>query len=63
MQTAIRKEFAYLNRLRKSGVVNMWGAGEYLADEFGYESTTARKIVADWREWVSEDAANRDRGC
>jgi hypothetical protein len=41
----------------------MWGAGEYLADEFGYESTTARKIVADWREWVGEDAANRDRGC
>ena len=30
MQTAIREEFTYLNRLRESGEVNMFGAAPYI---------------------------------
>jgi len=29
MQTAIREEFTYLNRIRESGEVNMFGAAPY----------------------------------
>jgi len=61
MQTAIREEFAYLNRLRESGECNMYGAGQYLVWEFGLERREARKVLSEWMAWVEQDNANRDR--
>ena len=40
--------YEYLDALRESGVVNMFGAGAYLQDEFGLSRTEARTIVIAW---------------
>ena len=40
--------FNYLNELRESGVTNMFGASDYLMDEFGIGKSEARKILAAW---------------
>lgn len=42
------KYWIYLEELRRSGVTNMYGAGSYLADEFGLSTNEAASILADW---------------
>ena len=42
--------YGYLNALRESGVVNMFGAGAYLQDEFGLSKSEARTILIAWME-------------
>ena len=61
MQTAIREEFIFLNRLRESGTTNMFGAAPYLEFEFELTNREARRLVADWMAWVSENPSNRDK--
>ena len=38
----------YLNNLRESGVVNMFGAGEYIEGAFGVTKREARTILSEW---------------
>ena len=38
----------YLEKLRRSGVTNMFGAAPYLMDEFELEYNDARDILIDW---------------
>ena len=38
----------YLDRLRESGKVNMFGASHYLREKFGLERKEAKEIVLDW---------------
>ena len=38
----------YLDLLRESGRVNMWGAGAYLAEEFDIGSEDANTITGYW---------------
>ena len=40
----------YLDRLRQSGVTNMWGAGAYLESTFSLSAKTARAILMYWME-------------
>ena len=40
----------YLNALRESGAVNMFGAGPYLMDQFGLNKYQARDALLDWME-------------
>ena len=40
--------FHYLSALRDSGKVNMFGAAEFLADEFSISKTDARKVLTAW---------------
>jgi hypothetical protein len=40
--------FAYLVRLRDSGVTNMWGASPYLAADFGISEKEAGEILVRW---------------
>ena len=40
--------YGYLNALRDSGVVNMFGAGPYLQEQFGLSRSEARTIVIAW---------------
>ena len=40
----------YLNALRESGAVNMFGAGPYLIEEFGMTKHEARDALLDWME-------------
>jgi len=57
----MRKEFSYLNRLRESGVVNMFGAGEYLEMNYEMDKRTARKVLLEWMAWVSENPSNVEK--
>ena len=41
-----QKEF--LDNLRESGKVNMFGAGIYLTNEFGLDKREAREVLREW---------------
>lgn len=38
----------YLEKLRRSGITNMYGAAPYLAEEFGLDLNQAKNILLDW---------------
>lgn len=40
--------FVYLERLRRSGVTNMFGAAPYLQEEFGLSRRDARDTLTAW---------------
>ena len=42
--------FEFLNELRESGQINMFGAPRVLQDEFGLNKHEARDIVTAWME-------------
>lgn len=42
------KYWIYLENLRRSGAVNMFGSAPYLKDEFNLTDNDACKIVSDW---------------
>ncbi len=42
--------FLYLDRLRESGIVNMFGAGPYVEDEFGLGRQEAKEHLIEWME-------------
>jgi len=42
--------FEYLDELRDSGDTNMFGAGPYVADEFGLSKAEARIVLRAWME-------------
>lgn len=42
------KYWIYLEKLRRSGVTNMFGATPYLQKEFGLSYEEAGKILTDW---------------
>ena len=46
--------FKFLDDLRESGSVNMFGAGPVLQEVFGLKRLEARMIVKDWMESFSE---------
>jgi len=48
----VREEFLFLNGLRYTGAVNMFGAAPYLEMEFELTNREARRIVAEWMAWV-----------
>lgn len=48
MPKTTNKYWIYLENLRRSGVVNMYGATTYLMSEFGLDKHEAREILADW---------------
>ena len=56
----VREEYIWLNRLREDGTTNMFGAAPYLGMEFELTNREARRIVAEWMAWVSENPSNRD---
>ena len=43
-----REMFEYLRGLRRSGVTNMLGAGEYLEVRFDIDKRTASKVLGKW---------------
>jgi hypothetical protein len=55
--TPIEKEaMQYLNRLRDSGVTNMFGAAPYVQEEFGLDRAEARRILTLWMDNFNEAA-------
>ena len=50
------KYWIYLENLRKSGVVNMYGAAPYLQKTFDLTEKEAKEILADWmKNYNKED--------
>ena len=47
--------FEYLDTLRESGVTNMYGAGAYLQDRFGFSKQEAREFLKAWMEQFKND--------
>ena len=45
--------FEYLDTLRESGTINMFGAGPYVQDAFGLDRREARDLVLEWMETFS----------
>lgn len=45
----------YLEKLRRSGVTNMFGAVPYLVEEFGLDRDEAEKILIEWMENYNPD--------
>ena len=46
--------YTFLDELRKSGVTNMYGAGQYLVDEFYIDDKKARDVLANWMKTFVE---------
>lgn len=51
----LTKVFAYLDRLRASGVTNMWGAGVYIENQFAMDDASARAALGLWIESFSDE--------
>jgi hypothetical protein len=49
----------YLDSLRESGTINMFGAGQYLIFEFGLEKQEARAILAEWMKTFTSASDNK----
>lgn len=49
------KYWIYLENLRKSGVVNMYGAGPYLQKAFDLTKDEAKEILLDWMDNYKEE--------
>ncbi len=49
-----QKMFEYLDDLRESGVVNMFGARPYVAREFGLSSQEASAVLSEWMKTFSD---------
>ena len=45
--------FAFLESIRQSGKVNMFGAAPCLTEAYGMEQPVARKFLAKWMETYS----------
>jgi len=48
------EEYKYLERLRQSGVVNMFGAGQYLQDVFDMTKNEAKLVLSNWMNNYSD---------
>lgn len=48
----MEKYYNYLNELRETGLVNMFGAAIYLENDFGLSHEKAKEILLKWIvEW------------
>lgn len=46
--------FVYLDELRETGKINMFGAAPYLQDEFNLKPHEAKAIVLEWMDTFVE---------
>lgn len=44
----------YLNALRESGAINMFGAAPYIEEEFGVSRTEAKTLLLNWMKSFSD---------
>lgn len=50
--------FEFLNDLRESGQINMFGAAPVLADTFGMTKSQARGVLSAWMKSFEEGGVN-----
>ena len=46
--------YVYLEKLRQSGITNMYEASPYLQEEYGLNPREARKVLGSWMENYNE---------
>lgn len=46
--------FEYLDKLRESGITNMYGAGPYIEAQFDLRRSEAFRLLAEWMETFTE---------
>jgi len=46
--------FEFLDDLRESGAVNMFGAGQFVQEAFDVDRREARTLVGEWMDTFSE---------
>jgi hypothetical protein len=51
---ATSEQLVYLDRLRESGVTNMFGASPYLVREFGLSWDESYEVLSEWMHTFSE---------
>ena len=52
--------YEFLDELRESGTVNRFGASSDLQDEFGFDKSTCRSLLSDWRNQYEEKSWDED---
>ena len=52
--------YEFLDELRESGAVNMFGASSDLQDEFGFDNATCRSLLSDWMNQYEEKSWEDD---
>ena len=50
-----KEVFQYLNKLRESGVTNMYGASPYIQSKFGLDRQDSRILLSIWMSNFSEE--------
>lgn len=53
--------FTYLDRLRETGLVNMFGASNYVVNDLGHDKAAARSLVTMWMKSYDADKSVEDR--
>jgi len=53
--------FKYLDGLRKSGAVNMYGAGEYIIRDLDLNRTQARTVLGHWMDTFHPEVSVEQR--
>lgn len=57
----VRSEFVFLNRLRESGTINMFGAPQVLQEALGLSRSESHKVFTEWMQWVNQNPSNLDK--
>ena len=52
--------YQFLDELRESGKVNMFGAAPYLVEAFGFSKLDAREYVSKWMEIADHRLENEE---
>lgn len=55
MAKTTNKYWIFLENLRRSGQVNMFGATPFLVESFDIDSHEARRILSDWMQNYNPD--------
>lgn len=60
----LRREmiFDFLDELRESGIVNMYGAGPYIQSAFGVTREEAHQYLAQWMDGFPRNPENEEGG-
>lgn len=55
----MQQYYDYLDKLRDSGTTNMFGAGQYLQNQFGLDRQAAKRILQQWMAEYSDDRSGQ----
>jgi hypothetical protein len=59
--TTLEKYFGYLDKLRKSGATNMFGAGPWLETAFGIDRKQSTLVVRMWMKTLDPNKTPAER--